>query len=50
MTTQPEQVLVSNLISQLISYRSVTIKTEALNTKVENGKTFKKGLLQQMFV
>ena len=52
MTTQPEQVLENSLISQLVSlgYKAVVVKTEPLNTKIENSKTFKKGLLQQMFV
>jgi hypothetical protein len=52
MTTQPEQVLENNLVTQLIGlgHPSVTIKRGKLITLLENTQTFKKGLLQQLFV
>jgi type I restriction enzyme S subunit len=39
-----EQTKIANFLSE------IDIKIEVLNTKIENSKTFKKGLLQQMFV
>lgn len=39
-----EQTKIANFLSD------IDIKIEALTTKIENSKTFKKGLLQQMFV
>jgi type I restriction enzyme S subunit len=39
-----EQIKISNFLSD------IDLKIDALNTKIENSKTFKKGLLQQMFV
>ena len=39
-----EQTKIANFLSD------IDIKIEVLNTKIENSKTFKKGLLQQMFV
>jgi type I restriction enzyme S subunit len=39
-----EQIKISNFLSD------IDLKIDALNTKIENNKTFKKGLLQQMFV
>lgn len=39
-----EQTKIANFLSD------IDIKIEALHTKIENSKTFKKGLLQQMFV
>jgi type I restriction enzyme S subunit len=39
-----EQTKIANFLSD------IDVKIEALNTKTENSKTFKKGLLQQMFV
>ncbi|TVZ08649.1 type I restriction enzyme S subunit [Cellulophaga sp. RHA_52] len=39
-----EQTKIANFLSD------IDIKIEALKTKIENSKTFKKGLLQQMFV
>ena len=39
-----EQTKIANFLSDLDT------KIEALHTKIENSKTFKKGLLQQMFV
>ena len=47
MTTlleKEEQTKIANFLSD------IDLKIEALNTKVENSKSFKKGLLQQMFV
>jgi type I restriction enzyme S subunit len=39
-----EQTRIANFLSD------IDVKLDALNTKIENSKTFKKGLLQQMFV
>ena len=39
-----EQIKIANFLSD------IDIKIEVLNTKIENSKAFKKGLLQQMFV
>ncbi|WP_458627773.1 restriction endonuclease subunit S [Winogradskyella sp. PC D3.3] len=39
-----EQTKIANFLSD------IDLKLEALNTKIENSKSFKKGLLQQMFV
>jgi len=39
-----EQTKIANFLSD------IDVKIEALNTKIENSKTFKKGLLQQLFV
>lgn len=39
-----EQTKIANFLSD------IDLKIEALGTKIENSKTFKKGLLQQMFV
>ncbi|WP_218761526.1 hypothetical protein [Polaribacter sp. AHE13PA] len=47
MTTLPEkeeQTKIANFLSD------IDVKIEGLNTKIENSKTLKKGLLQQMFV
>lgn len=44
MTTQSEQTKIANFLSD------IDVKIEVLNTKIENSKTFKKGLLQQLFV
>ena len=39
-----EQTKIANVLSD------IDVKIEALSTKIENSKTFKKGLLQQLFV
>ena len=39
-----EQTKIANFLSD------IDVQLEALNTKIENSKTFKKGLLQQLFV
>lgn len=44
LPTIEEQIKIANFLSD------IDIKIEALNTKLENSKSFKKGLLQQMFV
>ncbi len=41
---EEEQTKIANFLSD------IDIKIETLNTKIENSKSFKKGLLQQMFV
>lgn len=43
-TSIEEQTKIANFLSD------IDIKIEALNTKIENSKTFKRGLLQQIFV
>jgi type I restriction enzyme S subunit len=39
-----EQIKIANFLSD------IDVKIDALNTKIENSKTFKKGLMQKMFV